>query len=307
MFKKYQVAIEVDKLVHARTKHGLSRHLQRDEASSAVVSIGSERSHKSALRVFGRWLQNVKGKRLRRASADDAAEFLQWRAESVGQSAVSLGRQAINLHLLPAEPLSFVVSKHPGSPENRAYTQASMVMLKASADAELLLSMELAENAGLRAMELITIGRPSDQATSDRAWSKNRFLGRTDFEVFVVRGKGKLFREVAIDRPLAKRLERRRRLGSALVQDRSADLFSYYDLLSGHAFSDAFSTLSSRVLGFSNGAHGLRHGFAQRRRVELLCTGLSFHEALEVLSQELGHFDTKNTLSYLRDCAQFAR
>jgi hypothetical protein len=29
--------------------------------------------------------------------------------------------------------------------------------------------------------------------------------------------------------------------------------------------------------------------------------GLSFDEAIEVLSQELGHFDTKNTLSYLRD------
>lgn len=93
----------------------------------------------------------------------------------------------------------------------------------------------------------------------------------------------------------------RRRLGLALVRDRSADLDSFYDLLNGQAFSDAFSSLSSGVLGFSYGAHGLRHGFAQRRRDELLCMGLSFDEALEVLSQELGHFDTKNTLSYLRD------
>ena len=301
MFKKYQVGIEVNKLVHAKTRHGLSRRLQREEASLAVVSVGSERSHKSALRVFARWLRDAKGKRLRRASTEDAAAFLQWRAETVGQSAVSLGRQAINLHLFPSEPLQFVVSQRPCALENRAYSASAMAMLKSSADPDLLLSMELADNAGLRAIELVTIGRPSDQVPSDRPWSQKRFLGRSAFEIFVVRGKGKLFREVAIDAHLAQRLERRRRLGSALVRDRNADLDSFYDLLNGQAFSDAFSNLSSRVLGFSKGAHGLRHGFAQRRRDELLCMGLSLLECVEVLSQELGHFDTKNTLSYLRD------
>lgn len=301
MFKKYQVGIEVDKLVHANTRHGLSRHLHRDEANAAVVSIGSERSHKSSLRVFGRWLQDVKGKRLRRASKDDAAEFLKWRAETVGQSAVSLGRQAINLHLFPAEPLPFVVSEHPGAKENRAYTNAAIAMLRSAAESDLRLSIDLAQNAGLRAIELVTLGRPTDQAPSQRDWDRRRFMGRTDYEIFVVRGKGKLYREVAIDRDLAQRLERRRRLGFALVRDRSADLDSFYDLLSGQAFSNAFSSLSSGVLGFSYGAHGLRHSFAQRRRDELLCMGLSFEEVIAVLSQELGHFDTKNTLSYLRD------
>jgi integrase len=301
MFKKYQVSIEVDKLVHPNTWHGLSRHLYRAEASSAVASIGSERAHKSALRVFARWLQDAKGKRLRRASKGDAAEFLQWRAGTVGQSAVSLGRQAINLHLFPSDPLRFVVSERPDTAVDRAYTQASLLMLKSAADHDFSLSMEIALDAGLRAIELVTIGRPSDQAASQRDWDQRRFLGRADFEIFVVRGKGKLFREVAIDRHLAQRLEKRRRLGSALVQDRTADLDSFYDLLGGQTFSDAFSSLSSRVLGFSHGAHGLRHSFAQRRRDQLLCIGLPFAEALAVLSQELGHFDTKNTLSYLRD------
>jgi integrase len=301
MFKKYQVGIEVNNLVHAQTRHGLSRHSNRDEASTAVVSIGSERSHKSSLRVFGRWLQHVKGKRLRRASKDDAAEFLKWRAGTVGQSAVSLGRQAINLHLFPSDPLPFVVSDRPCALQNRAHTDGAMKMLKAAAEPDLLLSIELAQNAGLRAIELVTIGRLTDQAPSQRDWDRRRFMGRTSFEIYVVRGKGKLFREVAIARHLAQRLEKRRRLGSALVRDRTADLDSFYDLLGGQHFSDAFSSMSSRVLGFSHGAHGLRHNFAQRRRDELLCMGLSFDEAIEVLSQELGHFDTKNTLSYLRD------
>lgn len=301
MFKKYSVEIEVDKLVHAHTNHGLSRHLHKAEASSAVVSIGSERAHKSALRVFGRWLQCAKGKRLRSASKDDAAEFLQWRSVAVGQSAVSLGRQAINLHLFPADPLPFVVSDRPCALQNRAYTHVAIEMLKAAAEPDLMLSIDLAQSAGLRAIELVTLGHRTDQAPSQRDWDQRRFLGRTSFEVFVVRGKGKLYREVAIDRHLAQRLERRRRLGFALVRDRSADLDSFFDLLGGQAFSDSFSALSTRVLGFSSGAHGLRHSFAQRRRDELLCMGLSSDDALSVLSQELGHFDTKNTLAYLRD------
>ncbi len=37
-------------------------------------------------------------------------------------------------------------------------------------------------------------------------------------------------------------------------------------------------------------AHGLRHSYAQERMQELLGRGVSYNQARELVSQELGHF-----------------
>jgi integrase len=214
-----------------------------------------------------------------------------------------LARQAINLHLLPHDPVRFVASEIPTAVVDRAYTQAEINLLIECARPQLALSIAIASDAGLRSMELLTIAEPDQLPPSARDWSTDRFRGREDADHFVVWGKGGLHREVRLSQNLAEKLRARCREETLTVSHRGAHLPSFFELIGGHQFSQEFGRLSDEVLGFSYGAHGLRHSFAQGRRIELLCTGLSMQEVILTISQELGHFHTKNTMAYLRDMA----
>ncbi|MDQ6995347.1 MAG: site-specific integrase, partial [Mariprofundaceae bacterium] len=72
-----------------------------------------------------------------------------------------------------------------------------------------------------------------------------------------------------------------------------------YNIGAGHAFSASFSRASTVALGRSNGAHGLRHSYAQNRMNELKNTH-SYKESLTIVSQEMGHFRPEITEVYLR-------
>ena len=65
-------------------------------------------------------------------------------------------------------------------------------------------------------------------------------------------------------------------------------------------WSNSFSAAANRSLGWSEGAHGLRHSYAQERMHELQKSGLSRDRALETVSQEMGHFRPSITEIYLR-------
>lgn len=56
---------------------------------------------------------------------------------------------------------------------------------------------------------------------------------------------------------------------------------------------------SERALGYSNGAHGLRHSYAQDR-YEQLANHFPREEVMRIISQELGHFRPEITEVYLR-------
>ena len=64
--------------------------------------------------------------------------------------------------------------------------------------------------------------------------------------------------------------------------------------------SSSVTNAAERVLGWSTGAHGLRHSYAQERMYELQHNGLRRDEALETVSQEMGHFRPEITETYLR-------
>ena len=66
------------------------------------------------------------------------------------------------------------------------------------------------------------------------------------------------------------------------------------------AWSKSFTLRSKRELGFSRGAHGLRHGYAQARLSALKSRGLNEGIAKTILSQELGHFRKEIVEVYLR-------
>ena len=113
-------------------------------------------------------------------------------------------------------------------------------------------------------------------------------------------GKGGLIREVRIPPDLAQRLEQQRLDAPRTITDRGIHYPQHYALAGGQRWSNAFSAASQRALGWSRGGHGLRHRYAQERLDELQRTGLSQEQALETVSQEMGHFRADITLVYLR-------
>ena len=84
------------------------------------------------------------------------------------------------------------------------------------------------------------------------------------------------------------------------VYDRDIGYRTQYDIGGGQNWSNSFSAASNRELGWSNGAHGLRHEFAQERMNALQGAGYEYKEALEIVSQEMGHFRPEITEVYLR-------
>lgn len=84
------------------------------------------------------------------------------------------------------------------------------------------------------------------------------------------------------------------------ITDRGITYTQHYDLGGGNAWSHAFGRASTRVLGYSTGAHGLRHGYAQARLNELQGRGMTYRAALGIVSQEMGHFREDITEVYLR-------
>jgi integrase len=254
------------------------------------------------LKVAADWLHDTKGKFLKNLNEVDAAEYLGMRVLTVSQKTVDLDRQAINFHLLYEDPIPFIPSTVQTKLTNRAYTPAQIELMLEEANPKMKLSIELTLAAGLRAMELITIALPEYLQESLRsAWSGKRFVGREEELSFVVHGKGGLCREVRLPKHLAMQLMNYVRPHPVTVEDRKAVHTSYFDLTGGVNFSQQFTNLSNRVLSMSHGGHGLRHSFAQKRLRDLMCRGLTFADALFVLSNELGHFATSNTFAYLRN------
>jgi integrase len=134
--------------------------------------------------------------------------------------------------------------------------------------------------AGLRAHELYNL-RPADERppSAHRDWSAARFSGREGI-LYTVEGKGGLVREVLIPRELAERLEARRLETPQRITDRDIHYTPHYDLGAGKAWSQSFTAASERALGWSTGAHGLRHSYAQERMNELQGRGMPYREAL---------------------------
>ena len=110
-------------------------------------------------------------------------------------------------------------------------------------------------------------------------------------------GKGDLVRMVRLPEYLADRLEECRREEPARVTDRGIHYTSRYDVAGGTPWSVSFGSASKRALGWTAGAHDARHAYAQERMDELQRT-LVRADALEAVSQELGHFRPQITETY---------
>ena len=245
------------------------------------------------------------GLELRDLTPETADDYLRSRSGELGQKALDMHRQALQAMLvhvsrrLPkGERLTVVRSLKPGRKGGRAYTPRQVRMVAAAQNARNGLSTLIAHAAGLRAHELFTLARPGEQRADRRPARVEKFAGRPGRDYTVV-GKGGLVRIVRLPDHLADRLEARRREEPVRIADRSVHYTSRYDIAGGTVWGASFTGASKRALGWTRGAHGMRHAYAQERMRELQRI-LVRTDALETVSQELGHFRANITEEYLR-------
>ncbi|MDE0423216.1 MAG: site-specific integrase [Gammaproteobacteria bacterium] len=274
--------------------------LRRDpDRPPSVRTVGS---YADCLLQIARHLE-AHGLELRDLTPETAVEYLESRAADLSQSALDMHRQALQamlVHVSRRLPeggrLTVVHSTKPQRPGGRGYTPQQIEMVAAAQRTRNELSTLIAHAAGLRAHELFTLARPDEQPPDPRPARPEKFAGRPGRD-YTVDGKGGLVRLVRIPDNLAERLEACRRDEPVRVTDHGVHHPSRYDVAGGTAWAASFTGASKRALGWTRGAHGTRHAYAQERMRELQRI-VPRPVALEVVSQELGHFRPDITETY---------
>lgn len=279
----------------------------KEMQGNQLKSVGTVRNYEQALKTVAEYAkaERIPGG-LRGITPEQAIKYMEQRGQEVCQKTLDMERQALQAmmqhvtsQLDTKERLSVVKSELSQALESRSYTAEQITAIASSQTERNALATQIAYSAGLRAHELLTLQRIDERPPSDRPALDSKFQGR-DTQSYTVHGKGGLVREVRIPTDLAEKLEARRLDEARRVTDRNVHYEQRYDLAGGKNWSNSFSAASNRTLGFSNGAHGLRHTYAQERMSELGSQGYERQHALETVSQELGHFRHEITEVYLR-------
>jgi integrase len=271
--------------------------------SGLVSGLGTSHSYEASLRLAANWLRGSGRGALHELTPKAAKIYLHQRSKDVGQKTLDRDRQALQSVLRLTgklgnkQRLEVIKADKQQVLESRNYTPDQIQRILIRQSERNAFSTELAAAAGLRAHELLTLLPASERVMDDRPTDPAKF--REGIRYTVV-GKGGLVREVSLPEHLAKRLEACRLDAPVMVVDRSIHYKKYYDVAGGQAWSQSFSQASTTALRFSNGAHGLRHTYAQERHREAQATVGDPHRAKSVVSQELGHFRPEITDTYLR-------
>jgi len=285
-----------DHAISQKLALGKGRHDHRNDGK--IHSLGTARGYGNSLKMVAGYMKEHKLGDLRNFTEKIAKHYLEERAAIVSQKTLDLDRQAIQMHL--GIRLEVVKSERETHLSTRSYTNAQIERIAWAQSERNALATKIAHNGGLRAHELLTIRPASErQASGHREWSNERFTGR-EGERYTVEGKGGLIREVILSKELAVQLEATRLTEPRQVTDRGINYIQHYDIGGGRAWSQSFSAASQRELGYSNGAHGLRHSYAQERMEELQQRGMTHDDAKATVAQEVGHFDKETTEAYLR-------
>lgn len=296
--------------------------VMRQLQGSHLKSVGTVRNYEGRLERITAYLQEHRLGSLRELTPARALDYLRQRAEVVGQKTLDMERQAIQVmmqhvteQLPPGKTLEVIKStalptrkKTPGQPtlgrrlsdQARAYNRDQMLLIASRQAPHNALSTEIAHAAGLRAHELLSLRRTHRQLPDERPAHDMKFQGIRETTIsYTVCGKGGLVREIRIPTPLARRLESIRLAEPRTVRDRGINYQQFYGIGGGQAWSKSVGAASKTALGWSTGAHGLRHTYAQER-MAFLQRHLPRKDALRVVSQEMGHFRPEITEVYLR-------
>lgn len=305
----------------AKGKTQAGKIIKELQGKEGIESVGTAVNFEQRLSVAANFIREHRHDKslnlprdLRSMTKEQAIAYLNYRSETetdgkfVSQSTLNMDRQALEAMLRHTrqldkkESLSIVRTEAIAIAQSRHYTDIQISKIINHQQAHNTIASELAYHCGLRAHELLTL-RPADKQPPDQRPTKTiseyKFLGRAGVAYTVV-GKGGLCREIRVPTSLVNRLESLRLEAPRFTNDRGIHYHSHYSIAGGNAFSASFTRASQRAVGWSAGAHGLRHTYAQQRMSELQSYGLAREEALLAVSQELGHFRPDITLVYLR-------
>ena len=297
-------AKNVDPIAVAKTQ---AANIMKRLQGNILKSVGTVRNYEQTLSIVARYANSTLNCGLREITPEQAIQYLTDRAVEVGQKTLDMDRQAIQImlqhiskKLAPDGKLEVIKSEHKQILNCRSYMVKQVNMIAEAQSERNALSTRIAHAAGLRAHELMTLTRIEEKAVSDRPALDEKFTCRNNEASYTVTGKGGLIREIQLPGYLAEQLEARRLYTPESRTDRNI-LYKNcrYDIGGGQVFSTSFTRASNRVLGWSSGAHGLRHSYAQERMDELQ-REMPLDLALEVVSQEMGHFRASITKVYLR-------
>lgn len=298
-------------------RHGVSRAETRHDPG-AQTSVGTTRSYEQSLRGLASHLRDGRIRNpasgrvsdLRTVTVGQVREWLDARSHSVSQSTLDRDRQAAQAWLSHRTGAAVVLdraqhqSTHAGrglASQSRVYTPEQLERIAARQSDSNGLATRVSAEAGLRAAELATLRRIDERPpTGGREWRDDRFIGRHDTAAYTVVGKGGLVREVHLSRETAEQLEARRLPEPERIRDRGVYHDRVYDIGHGNAWSKSFTVASQREVGWSAGAHAVRHVYAQQRMDQVQSRGYSYDDARAVVAQELGHFRSETTEAYLR-------
>jgi integrase len=297
-------AKNVDPVAIAKTQ---AANVMKAMQGNQIASVGTVRNYEQALSQVAQYANSYLNCGLRDITPLQAIQYLTDRKVEVGQKTLDMDRQAIQSMMhnvsrkLPEnDKLTVIKSELKQILTGRSYTLEQVQRVSNAQNEKNGFSTKIAHAAGLRAHELFTLAKPSEQPVSDRESRSEKFTGRNDMVSYTVNGKGGLIREVQLPRSLSEQLEARRLETPKIVTDRNVHYKNVrYDVAGGKAFSNSFSAASKRALGWSGGAHGLRHSYAQERMSEAQNT-MTRALALKIVSQEMGHFRAEITEVYLR-------
>lgn len=286
-------------LVIKKVAHGLSKAFCKANGLDVIRSVGTERSYKQHVGQYLHWRASLALDLNGPHTTVQMQQFLFEKEEVWQQSQLDVCKQA--LQKVFSVKLKKARSQRVTVLEARAYSTKEVAQITARQTLRNRFSTLLCFQSGARAHELLTIRRANELGrSSDRPWRDDLFIHGAPVVMYCVKGKGGLERFIGIPVDLADELESRRLAKPVPVRDRGVEYDMYYDIGAGQALSQSFNAAAVVALGSSTGLHGLRHSYAQRRMAELTGAGVSFTEALLIVSQEMGHFRPEITLTYLR-------
>lgn len=282
-------------MVAEKVSHGTSR--AEAKSQGLISSIGSERTYREQLKGYLDWRKAMGLPIIGPYYSFESQEYLDQIAEVRGQKSIDQARQA--LQIVFATKLEHVASAISVRRRDKYIGRDVLQKILAPLSDRHALSTLICLDSGLRARELLALRWSHElRPTPTRNWSSKLFLGRDNFTRYCVHGKGGLIREIALSNSIAAELERHRLAIPIMHRDREVNIPTVFDIGGGQNFSNRFCRASFEATQQHFGAHCLRHTWA-RNRFAILLQHTDHKEAMEIVSQESGHFRLQITLTYL--------
>jgi len=290
---------EADYAISLYESMGTPRHGNKKDGK--IHSFRTSKAYAQAIKNYIQWrVFNGFFDALTGLTPTLASTFLNERSEEIVQSHLDVERRALELIL--SVKLKKVKASFEIQGKQKCYTTQQVFLIADHQNEKNKFSTRLSQATGVRAHELLTLRYPSQQPKSThRSWSNLRFKGLDGCVIMTVCGKGGLIREVFVPEILHAQLISQFLLKKPQkVTDRKITYITNFEIGGGQSWSQSFSSASKRALGWSSGAHCLRHEYARSRMETMQALGLNYFDARKVVSEEMGHFRGSITEVYLK-------